>query len=79
MVYITGDTHGTEDWEKLNTRNFSEQKFMHPDNDYVIIVGDFGGVWASARAASVRAVHPDGAQPSPKRSMVSSSSPRECR
>ena len=48
MIYITGDTHGTDDWEKLNTRNFSEQQFMHPDIDYVIIVGDFGGVWDGA-------------------------------
>ena len=48
MIYITGDTHGITDWEKLNTRNFSEQKFMNPDNDYVIIAGDFGGVWDGA-------------------------------
>ena len=43
--YITGDTHGTVDWEKLNTDNFPEQKHMNPDNDYLIITGDFGGVW----------------------------------
>lgn len=48
MIYITGDTHGTIDWEKLNTRRFTEQKFMNPDNDSVIIVGDFGGVWDGA-------------------------------
>lgn len=45
MIYITSDTHGITDWEKLNTLNFPEQKFMNPDNDYVIITGDFGGVW----------------------------------
>ena len=44
-VYITGDTHGTEDWEKINTDNFPEQKGMNPENDYLIIAGDFGGVW----------------------------------
>lgn len=46
--YITGDTHGTVDWEKLNTDNFPEQKYMNPDNDYLIITGDFGGVWDGA-------------------------------
>ena len=45
MIYITGDTHGVTDWEKLNEDNFTEQKFMKPDHDYVIITGDFGGVW----------------------------------
>jgi hypothetical protein len=44
-IYITGDTHGTIDWEKLNTGNFPEQKCMTPESDYVIILGDFGGVW----------------------------------
>ena len=48
MIYITGDTHGTTDWEKLGTSSFTEQKYMNPDNDYVIIVGDFGGIWDGA-------------------------------
>lgn len=39
-VYITGDTRGTEDLEKINTDNFPEQRFMNPDNDYLIITGD---------------------------------------
>ena len=47
-IYITGDTHGTEDWEKLNTRNFPEQKLMDPSRDYLIVVGDFGGIWDGA-------------------------------
>ena len=47
-IYITGDTHGTEDWEKLNTRNFTEQKLMDPSCDYLIIAGDFGGIWDGA-------------------------------
>ena len=45
MIYITGDTHGSEDWEKLDSSNFTEQEFMNPDRDCVIIVGDFGGIW----------------------------------
>ena len=42
MIYITGDCH--RNFERFNTRNFPEQKEMTKD-DYVIICGDFGGVW----------------------------------
>ena len=42
MIYITGDCHNN--FERFNTRNFPEQKEMIKD-DYVIICGDFGGVW----------------------------------
>jgi hypothetical protein len=48
MIYITGDTHGIEDWEKLNTSNFPEQRQMTPQYDYLIVVGDFGGIWDGA-------------------------------
>ncbi len=43
MIYITGDTH-SEFNTRLNTRAFPEQREMTKD-DYVIICGDFGGVW----------------------------------
>lgn len=43
-IFITGDTHCDYDWHKLNTTNFPEQKNLTKD-DYVIITGDFGGVW----------------------------------
>lgn len=42
MIYITGDCH--RNYERFNTKNFPEQKEMTKD-DYVIICGDFGGVW----------------------------------
>ncbi len=42
MIYITGDCHSN--FRRLNTENFPEQKEMGKD-DYVIICGDFGGVW----------------------------------
>ena len=42
MIYITGDCHSN--FERFNTGNFPEQKEMTKD-DYVIICGDFGGVW----------------------------------
>ena len=45
MFYITGDTHGMVDWEKLNTRKLPDQKHMNPGRDYLIIAGDFGGIW----------------------------------
>ena len=44
MLYITGDTHIPVDIGKLNTKKFSAQKEL-TQNDYVIICGDFGGVW----------------------------------
>lgn len=44
MIYITGDTHIPIDIKKLNTSNFAEQHTM-TKNDYIIICGDFGGVW----------------------------------
>jgi predicted phosphodiesterase len=43
MIYITGDTHG-EFKHRFNMENFPEQKEMSKD-DYVLICGDFGGVW----------------------------------
>jgi predicted phosphodiesterase len=43
-IYITGDTHIPINVHKLNTKNFPEQKNL-TKQDYVIICGDFGGVW----------------------------------
>ena len=42
MIYITGDCHGN--FERFNVSIFPEQNDMTKD-DYVIICGDFGGVW----------------------------------
>lgn len=44
MIYITGDTHIPSDIGKLSAKRFREQKNMSK-NDYLIICGDFGGVW----------------------------------
>ncbi len=43
MIYITGDCHS--DFNRFSTDNFPEQRKMKKD-DYVIICGDFGGVWS---------------------------------
>lgn len=42
MIFITGDCHS--DFVRFNHENFPEQKEMTKD-DYMIICGDFGGVW----------------------------------
>ena len=53
MIFLTGDTHGAVPFglhsvdgfsKRFNTENFPEQKEMTRD-DYVIICGDFGGIW----------------------------------
>ena len=44
MIYITGDTHGNEDIRKLKPESFPPEKTLK-ENDYLIITGDFGGVW----------------------------------
>lgn len=44
MIYLTGDTHIPHDIQKLSSKNFPEQRKL-TNNDYVIICGDFGGVW----------------------------------
>lgn len=44
-IYITGDTHIPIDIHKLSTKNFPEQQNMSHENDFLIICGDFGGVW----------------------------------
>ena len=43
MIYVTGDTHREHDVEKLGF--FAKRNPQLTKNDYVIIAGDFGGVW----------------------------------
>ena len=56
-IYVTGDTHGSQSigWtdidgfmHRLNTASFPEQKTMGK-SDYVVILGDFGGVFGVDR------------------------------
>lgn len=50
MIYVTGDTHGLQDYYKLHI--FAGE---HPEltkDDYVIIAGDFGAVWDSKTLAA---------------------------
>jgi predicted phosphodiesterase len=48
MIYITGDTHIPHDIKKLTAEHFPQEKSM-TKSDYVIICGDFGGVWYGNR------------------------------
>ena len=41
-IYITGDTHG--DFQRFGSKYFPQQKEMSWE-DYVVIAGDFGGLW----------------------------------
>ncbi|MBR1677123.1 MAG: metallophosphoesterase [Clostridia bacterium] len=45
MIFITGDTHGNEDFGKL--AEFASEHSELNRSDYVIIAGDFGAVWNS--------------------------------
>lgn len=49
MIYITGDCHG--DFKRFNKSIFPEQSEMTKE-DYVIICGDFGGVWDTDEESS---------------------------
>ena len=49
MIFITGDLHGNIDKSKLNTQFFPQQKELTKD-DFVIIAGDFGGIWDESRS-----------------------------
>lgn len=43
MIYVTGDTHRQQDFAKL--LRFARENPQLTKKDYVIIAGDFGGVW----------------------------------
>lgn len=45
MVYVTGDCHA--DFKRFSAANFKDQTEMTRD-DYVIVCGDFGGVWCDS-------------------------------
>lgn len=47
MIYITGDTHGSFK-RRFSVDSFPEQKDMTKD-DYLIICGDFGGIWDAGK------------------------------
>lgn len=44
-IYITGDTHGDIDINKLTTKQFGDVKKTLTRNDYIIICGDVAVCW----------------------------------
>ena len=50
-IYITGDTHG--EFTRFKKDIFYEQTSL-TKNDYVIICGDFGGVWDGGKVQRIR-------------------------
>ena len=48
LIYITGDTHIPVDIGKLSVKKFPEQRKL-TKNDYLIICGDFGGLWNGSK------------------------------
>ena len=51
MIYVTGDTHGLIDFDKLSF--FAALQDNLTRKDYVIISGDFGGVWGEETEESL--------------------------
>lgn len=49
-IYITGDTHG--DFQRFGSKYFPQQKEMSR-GDYVVIAGDFGGLWDGTRKINI--------------------------
>lgn len=47
MIYLTGDCHGA--YERFSKRQRLRQPFVMTENDFVIICGDMGLVWADDR------------------------------
>lgn len=47
MLYVTGDTHGDLDFQKI--LDWTEATKLNKDKDYLVILGDFGYVWANKR------------------------------
>ena len=43
-IFVTGDTHGLNDFEKFNPTNFPQQNDL-TKKDYVIVSGDYGGIF----------------------------------
>lgn len=50
MIYITGDTHGG--FQRFGSKYFPQQTQMGR-NDYMIICGDFGGLWDGGQKDSI--------------------------
>ena len=48
MIYVTGDTHGTIDYGKVMSFQAKNKNLTRAD--YLIVCGDFGGLWSKGQA-----------------------------
>ena len=48
MIFVTGDTHSNIDIKKLSNKRFEIGNTLNR-NDYVIVAGDFGFIWAGSK------------------------------
>ena len=62
MIYITGDTHSTEDMSNLSSKNMKlccmEQGVDIHDITHAIVLGDFGLPWSSDCVVDEAGIHP---------------------
>ena len=62
MIYITGDTHNTEDMSNLSSKNMKlccmEQGVDIHDITHAIVLGDFGLPWSSDCVVDEAGIHP---------------------
>lgn len=62
MIYITGDTHNTEDMSNLSSKNMKlccmEQRVDFHDILLAIVLGDFGLPWTSDCEIDEAGIHP---------------------
>lgn len=62
MIYITGDTHNTEDMSNLSSKNMKlccmEQGIEFHDIIHAIVLGDFGLPWSSNCEIDEAGIHP---------------------
>ena len=62
MIYITGDTHNTEDMMNLSSKNMKlccmEQGIDFHSITYAIVLGDFGLPWSSDCQIDEEGIHP---------------------
>ena len=62
MIYITGDTHNTEDMSNLSSKNM-KLCCMEQNSDFhaitaAIVLGDFGLPWSSDCTVDESGIHP---------------------
>ena len=53
MIFVTGDCHG--DFQRFSRKHFPQRRQMGRD-DYMIVAGDFGGVWSGSSEERKRLV-----------------------